>query len=206
MGLCGWGQGTNSQPESRTRNVAKELLAADGIFTWNKQWVFSGIGVLALSGLGSVIRFAFRGRRPGGDGAGTIRNPEPSVSESVKSATTGSIPVSTQTLNLSFDTGGSSPPLTMMDGKKARAEIHLAWKVVNPYLFCFSSNGHPFDVLVPLLLARTRELMESLKLDDARSRRRESETRITEILIDDFGKRGIKIESVLLGAVEELGR
>lgn len=199
-------KGTAPQPEAVAHKAVNGPGSADSILNWlseNKQWVFSGIGVLVLSGLGSVIRLAFRGRSRSGARAEAER-PQASVSKAANSTMTDSIPLTTQTLNLMFDARGNAPPLTMKDGKKARAEVHLAWKVVNPYLFCFSAKDHPFDVLVPLLLARTRENLEGLKLDDPRAQRREAETHIKEMLVNDFKKRGIEIESILFGAVEEL--
>ena len=117
---------------------------------------------------------------------------------------TDEIPLTTQTLNLSFDDHGGVQALTMSDGKRVRAEVHLAWRVINPYLFCFSSKDHPFDVLVPLLLSRG--FMEGLTLDDVRARRREAEHRVTQELGLEFEKRGIKLESITIGAMEKVNR
>jgi len=186
-------------------------MSADDILKWiseNKQWVFSGVGVFIIAAVASMVRWilAGRGQRPSRatpTSEATVGRPAADHSEG---ELTDEIPLTTQTLNLSFDDHGGVHALTMSDGKRVRAEVHLAWRVINPYLFCFSSKDHPFDVLVPLLLSRLRGFMEGLTLDDARARRRETEHRVTQELGLEFEKRGIKLESITIGAMEKVNR
>ena len=186
-------------------------MSADDILKWiseNKQWVFSGVGVFLIAAVASMVHsiLSGRGQRPSRatpKSKATVGRPAAGHSEG---ELTDKIPLTTQTLNLSFDDHGGVHALTMSDGKRVRAEVHLAWRVINSYLFCFSSKDHPFDVLVPLLLARLRGFMEGLTLDSARDRRREAEHRITQELGLEFEKRGIKLESITIGAMEKVNR
>jgi len=186
-------------------------MSADDILKWiseNKQWVFSGVGVFIVAAVASMVRWILsgRGQRPSRTtptSEATVGRP---AADHSKGELTDEILLTTQTLNLSFDDHRGVYALTMSDGKRVCAEVHLAWRVINPYLFCFSSKDHPFDVLVPLLLSRLRGFMEGLTLDDARARRCEVEHRITQELGLEFEKRGIKLESITIGAMEKVNR
>ena len=186
-------------------------MSADDILKWiseNKQWVFSGVGVFIIVAVASMVRWILygRGHRPSRATLTSERTVGRPATDHSEGELTDEIPLTTQTLNLSFDDHGSVPALTMSDGNRVRAEVHLAWRVINPYLFCFSSKEHPFDVLVPLLLSRLRGFIEELVLDDARARRREAENRVTEELRLEFKERGIKLESITIGAMEKVNR
>ena len=117
---------------------------------------------------------------------------------------TKSIPLTTQTISLTFGQRGHSGPLTMRDGCRVRAEVQVDWRVVNPYLFLFSTEGHPLNGLVPKLLSRFRGCLEELDSGSARSRRREIERTVREELASEWKACGIVLESVTLGAIDEL--
>lgn len=118
---------------------------------------------------------------------------------------TDSIPLTTQTLSLYFGQGGHTRLLAMRDGCFARAEVQVDWRVVNPYKFLFSTEGHPLDVVVPKFLSRLRGYLEELEMGDARARRREVERQVHEDLSSEFLARGIALESVTIGAIEQMG-
>jgi hypothetical protein len=184
-------------------------VSIDDILGWlskNKEWVFSGAGVFTIATLGSIIRsvISSRRRRPAEFDKNARQATGQPASRSTDPKSTARIPLMTQTLTLLLDNQGDSPPLTMGDGTRARAAVNLAWRVINPYLFIYSSTGHPFDVLMPLFLSRIRQSMEVLTLDAARTRRRESEDLLSKELQPDFEKRGIKIESIVIGVLEKL--
>jgi hypothetical protein len=182
-------------------------MSIDDVLKWiseNKQWLFSGVGVAVIV---TIVRWALdRWQRPSlttPASEATLGRPTTGHSED---ELTDEIPLTTQTLNLSFDDHGAVNVLTMSDGKRVRAEVHLAWCVINPYKFSFSSKDHPLDVLVPLLLSRLRGFMEGLTFDNARARRREVEHLVTQDLSLEFEKRGIKIESITIGDMEKVNR
>ncbi len=186
-------------------------MSTDDILKWiseNKQWVFSGVGFFIIATVASMVRWILsgRGHRLSWATSTSEATRGRSAADHSESELTDVIPLTTQTLNLSFDDLGGTHALTMSDGNRVRAEIHLAWRVINPRLFCFSSKGHPFDVLVPLMLSRLRGFMEGLTLDDARALRREAEHRVTQELSIEFEKRGIKLESITIGAIEKVNR
>ena len=186
-------------------------MCADDILKWiseNKQWVFSGVGVFIIAAVVSMVRWILSGRRQRPSRAtptseATVGRP---TADHSQRELTHVIPLTTQTLNLSFDDHGGVHALTMSDGRRVRAEVHLAWRVSNPSLFLFSSKDHPFDVLVPDLLSRLRGFMESFTLDDARVGRRQTEDRVKQELGIEFEKRGIKLESITIGAMENVNR
>jgi regulator of protease activity HflC (stomatin/prohibitin superfamily) len=198
-------------------------MSADDMLKWiseNKQWLLSGLGVVIITAVLSIVRrWILAGfsivRRWILSGRGQRPSPATPISEATvgrpsvghnEGELTDEIPLTTQTLNLSFGDHRGAHALTMSDGQRVRAEVHLAWRVINPYRFLFSSKDHPFDVLVPLLLSRLRGFMEGLTFDHARARRREAEDRVTQDLGLEFDKRGIKLESVTIGAMEKVAR
>jgi len=117
---------------------------------------------------------------------------------------TDSIPLTTQTLSLCFEKGGHTGPLTMRDGCQARAAVQMDWRVINPYLFAFSTEGHPLDGLVPKFLSRLRGYLEDLEVSNARAQRRDIERAVRKELLSEFKKCGIELESVTIGAIEQL--
>lgn len=118
---------------------------------------------------------------------------------------TDSIPLIPQTCKLGFGLSNLIPALKFKDGIQAFAEVRIDWKVINPYKFhLFANNNHPMDALVDLTQIELRLELETLSFEQAHTNRRRLSTQVAEKMRPEFDKRGISLESVSIGALDQI--
>jgi hypothetical protein len=116
-----------------------------------------------------------------------------------------SIPLTSQSLDLSTSSGVHGRALTMADGTVARADLSLTYRITNPYKATYEASEHPLRILQPTIFARVHQLLESYSLAEARTKRREAEDHLKRELAPNFERYGITLESITIGAMEAIG-
>lgn len=124
----------------------------------------------------------------------------------IVSRTSDSIPLGLQTFSLEYGPRGHARPLNLIDGVAARAEVQFSCLIVNPYKAMFSANQYALDVLQPQFLVRAREILEKYSLASIRTSREEISKQVISALSSEFESLGVRLSSVAVGSVEQVGR
>ena len=191
----------------------------------NRSWVFSGVGVVALVALlrvagWSIRRFRQKAREPrdsaisagedGGSSAVSSAVPDhwqgirpPNSRFKIVSETVDSIPGGMQVVSLEYGPQGHANSLTLKDAI-VRAEIQFTCCVEDVYKVMFAANEYALNVLPPRFLVHARNMLEGLTLARLRSRRVQVARDIVAKLSPMFEELGVRLESVTIGAVDEL--
>jgi SPFH domain / Band 7 family len=191
----------------------------------NRDWLFSGVGVVGLLGLLRLAVWLPRrmnqracappdpatsaheaGRSSGPPSTVTdhwqgIRPPNSrfkTVTESVDS-----IPGGLQLVSLEFGPQGHANSLTLKDAI-VRAEIQFTCCIEDAYKVMFGANEYALNVLPPRFLVHARNILEGLTLARLRSRRLQVAREIVAQLSPMFEELGVRLESVTIGAIDEL--
>ena len=91
------------------------------------------------------------------------------------------------------------------DGAKARMDLQLVCRIVNPHLAVFgTSDRHFMDTLASIIYSRVHHIVESQSLPDARAVRKQTEAILRTELEPQFQKLGLTIESFFIGALERI--
>lgn len=191
----------------------------------NRSWVFSGVGVVALGALlrvagwslrrfsnkarkprDSAIPAAERGRSSGGSSA--LSDPWQGISPpnsrfKTVIETADSVPAGLQLVSLEYGPQGHAYPLTLKDAI-VRAEIQFTCRVEDPYKVMFAVNEYALNVLPQRFLVHARNILEPLTLAQLRSRRLQVAQDIVAQLSPTFEELGVRLESVTIGAIDEL--
>lgn len=204
----------------------------------NKEWLFSGVGVFALSGMLVLFRMIFSQRTPQPHNVlpGILREGErqdPSESPSSNRATKrdaapegvpkewqtiiprqskykfvserrNSIPLGLQSFSFEYGPEGHANPLVL---KKAmvRAEVEFKCRVTNPYKAVYGANDYALNVLPPRFLIQARNILETYSLSKLRDSRLEASRAIVAAMAPQFTELGVRLESVTIGALEQIG-
>lgn len=95
--------------------------------------------------------------------------------------------------------------MTLADGARARMDLQLICRIVNPYLAVFgTSEGHFMDTLAPIIYSRVHQIVESQSLPDARATRKQTEALLRTEIEPEFRKLGLTIESFFIGTLERI--
>jgi hypothetical protein len=207
----------------------------------NKEWIFSGIGLFALS-----VMFWFARRllfpnspRIDGETGGQLRRAnrhklyEPHQSTTSKeqgggsngapnvvpenwqgivppqsrykfvTETTDSIPLGLQSFSFEYGPQGHAKALTL-EGAIVRAEIQFTCRISNPYKALFGANEYALNVLQPKFLSQARGILERFSLTKLRAGRQEVARDIMEQLSPQFEELGVRLESVTIGALDQI--
>ncbi len=186
----------------------------------NKEWIFSGIGVLVLSAIFVLVRWLFfRGSSQiendaGGESSGSqpvgesgpdhwqgIRPPGSKYATVTETAS--SIPGGLQSFSFEYGSRGHAYPLTLK-GTTARVEIQFTCRIIDPYKAMFGANEYPLNVLRPRFLSQARGVLERFSLTKLREGRETVAREIMAELSPQFEELGFQLESVTIGAIEKL--
>lgn len=115
----------------------------------------------------------------------------------------GSIPLTPLSYSLRFDAQRPGGALTLADGTRARMDLEIVCRIVNPYLAVLGTTGaHFMDTLAPAIYSRAHQLVEAHSLPSARAARKQTEALLRTELEPDFKKFGVTIEGIFIGALE----
>jgi len=171
----------------------------------NKEWLFSGIGVFVLSGVALLLRHLLFPMKHGSD-ATQIRDNGKQETHSQKKVEYRDYINVKETYELPFDDGYKTKPLILADGTVCRMDTQLVMEVSNATkAFDTWKEDHPLNLLSPVISSRVHQLLEASTFAEVRARRKEFEEELLTELQSDFGKRGFKLESFIIGAVEPIG-
>lgn len=158
----------------------------------NKEWIFSGIGIFALSGMIWFLRrllFSNSPRTDGESGSHTtvsLARPERMKRESDIEAQ---------------DNVGHR--FEFLDGVIAYARLRGSYTIEDAKLFfsSFKSNDECIKSFAPLIHARACYLLEKYPFAEAKLHRREVEIKLKEELQEEFAKRGIRLDGITIGSL-----
>lgn len=194
----------------------------------NKEWIFSGCGLLVFSALIWLLRILFFTK---GDGRrGEARNMSNSEIASVRtterqnevprhwhgimppdskyhfsSSEESSFPAGEQTISLEYGPRGHAYPL-QMKGALVSAHIAFTCRIVNAYQAIAGADDYAMNILPPMFLTVARSVLEPATLPQLRNGRERYATDVLNKLKPLFSKHGIQLESVTIGALERVDR
>lgn len=190
----------------------------------NREWIFSGVGIFALSGALWFVRRlrfhnstrtkgAFAGQSKesasGSNGAPDVvpkhwQGIVPSQSKyRFVTETSHSIPLGLQSFSFEYGPQGHAKPLTLK-GAFVRAEIQFTCRIFNPYTAVFGANEYALNVLPPRFLSQARSILESYSFTKLRASRQKVSCDIMTKLSPEFEELGVQLESVTIGALERI--
>jgi len=189
----------------------------------NKEWIFSGIGVLALTGVIWLLRRFLFSHRPSqqpqqsaapGGAASDVPNVVPDNWQGIVppqsrydfvTETSDSIPLGLQSFSFEYGPQGHAKALTL-NGAIVRAEIQFTCQITNPYKAMFGANEYALNVLPPRFLSQARGILERFPLTRLRAGRQEIARDIMAQLSPQFEELGVRLESVTVGALDLIER
>ena len=157
----------------------------------NKDWIFSGIGIFALSSLIWLIRHLMFQNSPRNDGESSSKSKErrdeltgapnvvpehwqgilpPQSRYKFKSEHRHSIPLGLQSFSLEYGPQGHANAL-ILKGQVVRAKIQFTCRIVNPEKALFGANEYALNVLPPRFLLEARSILEEYSLVELREER-----------------------------------
>jgi len=141
----------------------------------NREWIFSGVGVFAVSGVVMAVHRLFFSRPY-------------SPAANVTSAKT------------SNDRGHR---FAFADGITAYAKLRVSYTVKDIFSFLqhFKDHAACVKAFTPLLHARACYLLEPYSFDEAKLHRREAELRLLEELRHEFSKVGLQLDRITIGSL-----
>lgn len=148
----------------------------------NKEWLFSGVGVTALTCVFLVVRkFVF----------------SPRSRSAAKTPEQGSAP---------FTTHLNRPNrVTFANGTIGAVEAGFAYRVVDPVLYTYEADK-PLDILISIADSRCRQTLERHSISDARTQREDLERLLVDSLQPDFATYGLQIDSFYIGSIRDVAR
>ncbi len=153
----------------------------------NKEWLFSGIGVLVITAFFGLTR-----RSPNAPDAKNVKHTH-EIKISNESSLVGQPPDETT----KFDNR-----ITFADGVFARVFVDGVVQIIDPY--AYTSSKDSIDMLKTLIDSHLRQTLESVPISEARTRRKELEEEIIEKVQDTFNKHGVKLISISIGNIIEI--
>lgn len=204
----------------------------------NKEWLFSGVGVFALSAMLVLLRWMFSQRAPqphnvppGILSEGERHDPSEPLHSNQATKQDGapegvpkewqtiiprqskykfvserrnSVPLGLQSFSFEYGPEGHANSLIL---KKAmvRAEVEFTCRVNNPYKALYGANDYALNVLPPRFLIQARNILETYSLSKLRESRPEASCAIMAAMAPQFMELGVRLESVTIGALEQIG-
>jgi hypothetical protein len=196
------------------------------VWAWvlqNREWLFSGIGVLFISVLFSV--FQFRGQSKGRNEQSVQKResvnqsspardeipqkdywagiaPENSKYASVESISN-SIPIGIQSFTFEYSPNGHAREI-QLHGARASVHIQFTCQIKNPMKAISLGNDYALNFLCPRFLVIARGVLESGTVSSLRENREEFSSRILDRARSEFETYGIDLLSVTLGDIRKL--
>ena len=127
------------------------------------------------------------------------KRPYPGLSSDRKA-----ILLTSQSIEMRLDSGSTFRPLNMRGRTSARAHVQLVFRVTNPYGYAYGAAGGPWAILLPLVDAKIRQMLERFSITEARTRRPESEVALRGEIEPEFARFGLVIETVTIGILEAI--
>jgi hypothetical protein len=193
----------------------------------NKEWIFSGIGFFILSGIAWLIRYLFFSNsvrtegKLGGQPQLKFQNKSnnydkvaeipnhwqgiipPQSSIEYVDEIADSIPGGLQSFSFVYGPRGHSKAL-ILNNTIVQAEIQFTCQVFNPVKAMFGANEYALNVLQPRFLIQSRSILEKFSLKKLRENRNEIAQNILDQLSPQFEELGFHLESVTIGALEQI--
>ncbi len=191
----------------------------------NKQWIFSGVGVLVLTGAAALLRrLFFLPKQPAvhpGPTAPTNSNraarndhravpthwqgiiPDRSNYEIVTDLSD-SISLERQTFSFEYGLSGHAKPLSLQGRTPVQANLQFTCHIVNPYKAAFGANEYALNILQPRFLTAAREILERYSLTELRSSRDRVAIEILNKVLAGFDEFGVCLDGVSIGSLEKL--
>lgn len=145
----------------------------------NKEWIFSGIGVVALSGMIWFIRLLLFSKVNLAHHERLKREPQYQAQGSV------------------------GHRFEFSDGVIAYARLRVSYTLENGMLF-FSSYKNDDECIksfAPLIHARACYLLEKYPFAEAKLHRRDVEIKLKEELQEEYAKRGLRLDEFTIGSL-----
>jgi len=204
-----------------TQSACSPMQPALDYILRNKEWIFSGIGVLAVSAVFWLLRrLLTRKSQPttqtdkklGSSTAATGSVPPhwygvmpPQSKYEFVPETATSIPLGLQSFSFEYGPHGHAHPLTLK-GSMVRMDIQFTCRVTSPYKAVFAAGEYALNILKPKFLTLARTILEQHSLARLRSSRLEVAKEIVAELGLQFEDLGFRLESVTIGAIDKLNQ
>lgn len=190
----------------------------------NKEWIFSGVGVLVMSGILVFLRNLIQHKRTNTN----MEKDKPPSKRSKSSDTTqavpehwqgiipenskyrihtemrDAIPLGVQSFSFEYGPRGHAKPLDLLGITLVEAEIQFTCRIVNPHKAIFASNEYALSILPPRFLVKARGILEKHSLTKLRSDRDEVSEKIIQKMSPEFDELGVRLETVTIGALQRL--
>jgi hypothetical protein len=187
----------------------------------NKEWIFDGVGLFAISGFFFAVRQLFIRRR-----GSNRREPErihraTEDEVSIPSGWHGMIPpkskyrfysktrnyafIGAQSFSFEYGPEGHVYPLNLK-GVLVRADIQFSCRIGDLDKAFSGSEEFGLNVVQPKFLTRARAVMERYSVTRLRAKRLEVAEEIVALASPDFENAGFLLESVTIGSLEALGK
>ena len=114
-----------------------------------------------------------------------------------------SMPGGLQTFSFEYGPHGHSQAL-VLNKILVRAEIQFTCQVLNPVKAMFGANEYALNVLQPRFLVQSRNILEKFSLKQLREKRQEVAQNILDFISPQFEELGFHLESVTIGALEQI--
>lgn len=121
----------------------------------------------------------------------------------ISSKRSDSIPLTRQTFSFEYNRHGHAAPL-VLKRTTVRCEVQFTCQITNVYLAMFAGDGYALNILPPRFLSEARQILEQRSLKDLRENRDLVSGEIIKQLTQIFEARGVKLESVTIGALEKI--
>lgn len=119
---------------------------------------------------------------------------------------TDSIPLGLQSFSFEYSPQGHAKALTLKGGTIVCAEIQFTCRISNPYKATYGANENALNVLQPKFLVQARGILEKFSLTKLRAGRQEVARDIVAQLSPQFEELGVRLESVTIGALDQIER
>ncbi len=181
----------------------------------NKEWIFSGVGIFALTRVLWVFRqVLFRKRNPSAKESQSkelkYEDRKSSHWDVIKPPgskfkfffeKSDSIPAGVQTFAFEYGPHGHAHPLNLK-GKSARVEILFSCRLTNPYKAMFEVNEYALNFLQPQFLIEARVILEKYSANALQEKREYIAKEIVAQQSEKFDKFGFALQTVSIGAIE----
>jgi hypothetical protein len=193
----------------------------------NKEWIFSGVGMVVLVGIMSGLKSLLW--RPNQKPATKESAPKPSPtleqrkSNPMPSHWQGIIPegskyqintemrdyiqMGPQTYTFEYGPSGHAKPIRFSDGSLGQLVIMFTCEISNPYLAAFAAGGEfALNVLPAKFLVGAREILEKTAAAAIRRNREDVSARIRTKMMPEFEAVGVRLINVSIDSIDKLER
>jgi len=184
----------------------------------NKEWLFSGGGIFAITISYYLVRrlfnpdikkteSSFKNSIPPQDGRNspdpweTIR--PPASRYRLVTGKANSVSAAVQFHNYEYALNGHAHPLNL-NGVKVRCEIEFSCQITNPMDAISALGEYALNILPPRFLMQARPILEKYTFTKLRKEREKAASQILNLMKPQFNEAGFALLSVTISAVDKV--